>query len=124
MTDRLLRVWLSFCMTLSAAWVSAVEPVKVACVGNSVTYGMRVENREHNCYPARLAQLLGEGYDVRNFGKSGATLLSRGHRPYVEQPTLSPLRAMWWSYIWGSTTPTRATGLITETILCVIICGL
>ena len=65
--------------------MSAGEPVKVACVGNSVTYGMGVENREHNCYPARLAQLLGEGYDVRNFGKSGATLLSRGHRPYVEQ---------------------------------------
>lgn len=59
--------------------------IKVACVGNSVTYGYRVEDREQNCYPAQLARLLGEGYDVRNFGKSGATLLTKGHRPYMDQ---------------------------------------
>lgn len=59
--------------------------IKVACVGNSVTYGAGVENREINSYPARLQTLLGDEYDVRNFGKSGATLLSKGHRPYIEQ---------------------------------------
>lgn len=60
-------------------------PVKVACVGNSVTYGFKVENREQNCYPAQLGVLLGSGYEVRNFGKSGATLLNHGHRPYMGQ---------------------------------------
>ncbi len=59
--------------------------VKVACVGNSVTYGYLLENRERNSYPAQLACLLGESYEVRNFGKSGATLLNRGHRPYMKQ---------------------------------------
>lgn len=68
-------------------WVSPVfaRQTKVACVGNSVTYGYLLENRERDCYPAQLARLLGEGYEVRNFGKSGATLLSKGHRPYVQQ---------------------------------------
>lgn len=68
-------------------WVSPVfaRQTKVACVGNSVTYGYLLENRERDCYPAQLARLLGAGYEVRNFGKSGATLLSKGHRPYVQQ---------------------------------------
>lgn len=61
------------------------EPVRVACIGNSITYGFLVEDREHNAYPVKLQQLLGKGYDVRNFGKSGATLLRRGHRPYDKQ---------------------------------------
>ncbi|MCH5232723.1 MAG: sialate O-acetylesterase [Muribaculaceae bacterium] len=60
-------------------------PVKVGCIGNSITYGYGVENRQVNSYPARLQDLLGEGYDVRNFGRNGATLTKNGHRPYIEQ---------------------------------------
>ncbi len=59
-------------------------PVRVACVGNSITYGLLVEDREKNCYPAVLGRLLGDGYDVRNFGHSGATLLNKGHNPYTK----------------------------------------
>ncbi len=59
-------------------------PVRVACVGNSITYGMLVEDRERNCYPAVLGRMLGAGYDVRNFGHSGATLLNKGHNPYTK----------------------------------------
>ena len=63
-----------------------VEPkIKVSCVGNSITYGMRLEDREHESYPARLQEMLGDRYEVANFGKSGATLLRHGHRPYFEQ---------------------------------------
>ena len=65
--------------------VSAAGKVKVACVGNSVTYGYTIENRETDCYPAQLQRMLGDGYEVGNFGKSGATLLRKGHRPYNEQ---------------------------------------
>lgn len=61
------------------------EPIKVACVGNSITYGMTIENREEFSYPSQLQRLLGETFEVGNFGKSGATLLYKGHRPYVEQ---------------------------------------
>ena len=61
----------------------AGSPVKVACVGNSITYGAFIPNREENSYPAQLQAHLGSGYDVRNFGVSGSTLLHKGDYPYV-----------------------------------------
>ncbi len=60
--------------------------IRVGCVGNSITYGFGIEDRENDSYPAQLQRMLGEGYTVENFGKSRSTLLSRGHFPYVEQP--------------------------------------
>lgn len=59
------------------------DKIKIACVGNSVTYGYGIENRELFSYPAQLQELLGDDYEVRNFGFSGATLLSKGHKPYI-----------------------------------------
>lgn len=63
----------------------ASQPVKVACVGNSITYGLTLDDPATQSYPARLQQMLGDGYVVGNFGKPGATLLRHGHRPYNEQ---------------------------------------
>lgn len=57
-------------------------PIKVACVGDSITYGAGVENREQNHYPKVLGELLGKGYEVRNFGVSGATAQKEGDHPY------------------------------------------
>ena len=59
--------------------------IKVACIGNSVTYGYGHENPAETSYPSQLAKMLGDDYEVGNFGKSGATLLRKGHRPYNEQ---------------------------------------
>ena len=64
----------------------AQEKIKVACVGNSVTYGYGHKNPAETSYPTQLQQLLGEEYEVRNFGHSGATLLNKGHRPYTTLP--------------------------------------
>lgn len=64
----------------------ARNKIKVACVGNSVTYGYKLPNRETEAYPVQLQQMLGNNYDVRNFGHSGATLLYNGHNPYVKLP--------------------------------------
>lgn len=81
-----------FCLTtlqLSAAAKrkkGAVQPIRVACVGNSITYGTGIADREHFSYPIQLQHMLGDKYLVGNFGKPGATLLYKGHRPYVEQP--------------------------------------
>ena len=58
---------------------------KVACIGNSITYGMGISNRNHDSYPAQLQQMLGDKYEIGNFGKSGATLLRKGHMPYMQQ---------------------------------------
>lgn len=65
--------------------INAIETIKVACVGNSITYGIGVKDREKNSYPALLQRMLGDEYIVGSFGKPGATLLNRGHRPYTEQ---------------------------------------
>jgi len=57
---------------------------KVACIGNSVTYGYGLANPAQESYPAKLQQLLGAQYSVLNFGHSGATLLKKGHNPYFK----------------------------------------
>ena len=63
----------------------AGDTVRVACVGDSITYGSGLPAREHNAYPAQLQKLLGDGYEVRNFGVSGATLLKNGDKPYWKE---------------------------------------
>ncbi|MDD3276021.1 MAG: GDSL-type esterase/lipase family protein [Kiritimatiellales bacterium] len=69
---------------------SVAEPVRVACVGDSITAGAGVENRDQNSYPAQLGRLLGEEYNVVNFGVSGATLLRTGDYPYWSTPLFVP----------------------------------
>jgi acyl-CoA thioesterase I len=68
-----------------AVAASAAPPVRVACVGDSITYGYGLKNRTHNSYPAWLGRWLDGGYDVRNFGVNGATLLHKGDIPYFKQ---------------------------------------
>lgn len=57
-------------------------PVRVACVGDSITYGHGISSRRENSYPARLGSLLGEDYLVENFGDPGSAVLSGSDQPY------------------------------------------
>jgi lysophospholipase L1-like esterase len=61
------------------------QPIRVACIGDSITYGYGFKDRERDSYPAKLGALLGSKWDVRNFGVNGATVLEAGTRPYVTQ---------------------------------------
>lgn len=61
------------------------HPIRLACVGDSITYGHLIPNRERDSYPAKLAALLGPDWQVGNFGRSGATLLRKSPRPYRDQ---------------------------------------
>lgn len=70
---------------ISAAKTDSENKIKVACVGNSITYGYGVNDRLTESYPAQLGRLLGAQYEVGNFGRNGTTLLKKGHRPYVVQ---------------------------------------
>jgi hypothetical protein len=79
-----LSLFLMVCTILSAQ-----KRVKVACVRNSITYGYTLPNPATDSYPSQLQQLLGETYDVGNFGKSRATLLNKGHRPYLAARKIS-----------------------------------
>ncbi|SEA24511.1 sialate O-acetylesterase [Arachidicoccus rhizosphaerae] len=70
------------------------QPVRVACVGNSVTYGYSLKDPATQSYPAVLQGLLGSSYTVGNFGHSGATLLKNGHRPYYKTKEFQGALAM------------------------------
>lgn len=59
--------------------------IKVACVGDSITFGTGVKNRLQLCYPAQLAKLLGNSYQVENFGISARTMLTKGDYPYTKE---------------------------------------
>jgi lysophospholipase L1-like esterase/pimeloyl-ACP methyl ester carboxylesterase len=61
---------------------TAQEKIKVACLGNSITYGLDMANRENNAYPVQLQNMLGNGYQVMNFGHGGATLLKNTINSY------------------------------------------
>lgn len=67
---------------LQVTAIFADEVIRVACVGDSITYGAGVANRGKNNYPKVLGRLLGSGYETRNFGVNGATLLKKGDKPY------------------------------------------
>jgi acyl-CoA thioesterase-1 len=60
------------------------EPIRVACVGDSITFGFGFKDRARDSYPARLQMLLGTRWKIMNFGSNGATLLKRGTKPYSQ----------------------------------------
>ena len=59
--------------------------IKVACVGDSITYGHSVSGWSKNQYPAVLQELLGDSYHVANFGVSGACVNKKGNKPYISR---------------------------------------
>jgi len=58
--------------------------IRVACMGDSITQGSGVSPA--STYPSQLAKLLGDDYDVLNFGAGGTTLMLRGDLPYRKRP--------------------------------------
>lgn len=63
-----LFLWVSFPNLASEA---GADRIKVACIGNSVTFGYGFADPANDSYPSQLSNMLGERYDVRNFGRSG-----------------------------------------------------
>ena len=73
-----------------SAWLDklkapAADAVRVACIGDSITDGYGLDMRTANGYPALMQTMLGEGYNVRNFGLSARTLMDSGDRPYMKE---------------------------------------
>ena len=82
---RNLCILLSFVFCISAAAQSDKRPIRVSCIGNSITYGTGLQDPVQDSYPSQLQRLLGSSYEVGRFGKPGATLLRRAFRPYFDQ---------------------------------------
>ena len=80
---RLHPALLAIALVLVPAQSRAVEPaafshpLRVACVGDSITQGVGTVNPNQESYPARLQALLGKDWEVRNFGVGGRTLLRK-----------------------------------------------
>lgn len=83
------KLWLLLCCACLLPWTAAGQqpasgrPVRVACIGNSITYGAGIPNRDANSYPTQLQAYLGDGYEVRNFGVSATTASPQGDYPYT-----------------------------------------
>lgn len=58
------------------------HPVRVACIGASITYGAGIADVPRDAYPAQLGRMLGRHWDVRNFGVNSTTMLKKGDFPY------------------------------------------
>jgi lysophospholipase L1-like esterase len=69
------KVIINLCIIVTAfplfLYSACAALLKLACIGDSITFGAGVEDREENSYPAQLQNLLGSGYKVSNCGTSG-----------------------------------------------------
>lgn len=61
------------------------DQVRIACVGDSITYGLFVRNRNKNNYPNILNKLLGDNYCVNNFAYTNRTAIKNGDYPLVNE---------------------------------------
>ncbi|HEX3132428.1 MAG TPA: GDSL-type esterase/lipase family protein [Planctomycetota bacterium] len=58
-------------------------PIKLACIGDSITQGVGAAGGKS--WPDQLQTMLGDRWQVRNFGVSGSTLMNSGDKPYQKE---------------------------------------
>jgi len=88
-----MKAKLSLFVLIFVAVISLNAQIRVACVGNSITYGAGINGRDSLSYPAQLQKMLGSSYKVKNYGLSGRTLLKSGDRPYWKEPLFDSAKA-------------------------------
>lgn len=66
---------------------------RVACIGDSLTWGYLLPDPRRQSYPAILQELLDADYEVRNFGCNGASVRCDADLPYVETMVYGESRA-------------------------------
>lgn len=63
------------------------KQIKVACVGDSITYGFGIKNWPKNNYPTQLQNMLGENFNVANFGVSGCCVGRKTELSFLKTKT-------------------------------------
>lgn len=58
---------------------------RVACIGDSITWGFTIVNRRKHSYPSVLQEKLGPDYEVRNYGYNDASARFDADTPYVRK---------------------------------------
>ena len=59
--------------------------IRIACIGDSITWGFTLLNPWKQSYPALLQEKLGKDYAVRNFGYNDASASFDADTPYVRK---------------------------------------
>lgn len=67
------------------------EKIRIACIGDSITFGSGIPDRDNESYPALLQKMLGDRVEVRNFGDPGrgvflSTMRGKEKRGYYYRP--------------------------------------
>lgn len=62
---------------------------RIACIGDSITWGFTLLNPLKQSYPALLQEKLGPEYEVRNFGYNDAAARFDADTPYVKKRAYS-----------------------------------
>lgn len=89
MKHKLLNILLALLLIAPGA---SMAKQKVACIGNSITEGLALQDFDR--YPTVLQRLLGStDFEVRNFGASGSTLLQGTEYPYRTSTQFSNAKA-------------------------------
>lgn len=78
------KVWYGDCFLQLKPLEKANEPdvLKIACIGDSITYGSNADNAYTDSYPAQLQTLYQGQANVMNFGNSGKTIRDSADDPY------------------------------------------
>ncbi len=84
MKARGFAAWTMLTMLMPA--MAAAPPLRVACVGDSITYGDQLADRDTQSYPAVLERLAQGRYITGNFGVNGATALRNSHLAWPDTP--------------------------------------
>ena len=79
---------------------ATAAPLKIAFVGDSITYGSGTSNPSTKSYPIATGRLLtSDEFTVGNFGVSGATMLKKGNVPYWNQQSFTDSKNFAPSYV-------------------------
>ncbi len=62
-----------------------LKPLRIVCLGDSITYGYKLADPERESYPSQLARLSHGQWNVLNSGVNGATVLNKGDIPITAQ---------------------------------------
>jgi|GEM_PF-510990 len=63
--------------------------IKVAMIGSSVTAGAGLAYPGVTAFPAQVQSILGDAYQVKNFGMGGRTMTKAGDSPYWNEPVFT-----------------------------------
>lgn len=80
--------WISLILFVLFPFLCSAQKsvTKIACIGNSITYGYGLSNPKTESYPGQLQTILEtKHYIVENFGISSRTMLKTGDLPYWKE---------------------------------------